>query len=264
MSITEGQFGVTDWAWPIVSSGGGGVGPAPSAITHTAEDNGNGTATVTISGGSSGATNVAWTLPTTGGDWTNQGSRVGNGTVIISLTDGRYFVYVRSTLNSQDYSSAPSLLRMGVGSESGLEHSPAHILAVWLWGTGIGTEPEVPPLAWPIYYSIEPDVPDNVITVYDTSGRLDGRIQITGEMVEHPGLMFKVRSATHEAGYAKAHELKTLLDEGLYLDPVNVNGTEYEIHSLTRTGGILVLGRSPYSNRKEFTLNAVVSLRQTS
>lgn len=66
---------------------------APPTLTVT--DNGNGTATATITGSTAGTTNTVKYQPVNGylgtDDWTTGGSRVGNGSVTITLAAGYYW-----------------------------------------------------------------------------------------------------------------------------------------------------------------------------
>lgn len=146
-----------------------------------------------------------------------------------------------------------------------LDHSPAEVVCNLLIGLGLGTDPTADE-AWPIFTTQEPDgpdVPDSVITVYDTAGRQHGRSQVDGEVQEHRGVMIRVRDANHPDGHAKANEIAIALDETVYQDAVVVGAATYLVHAISRAGSINVLGKEPTSNRNLFTINALVSLKQT-
>jgi hypothetical protein len=120
---------------------------------------------------------------------------------------------------------------------------------------------------WPIYCAGEPDSPDEVITVYDTSDRSDGRSMITGETCYHRGVQLRVRARDHLAGRVRAESLRHFLDEGIYRNGVTVPdlvGTgshSYCVHCVSNTM-ILTLGKEiPASKRSLFTVNATVVLR---
>ncbi len=147
-----------------------------------------------------------------------------------------------------------------------LAHSPADVVRHLLvdLGGGVLGGGAVPWTggAWPIYVSSEPDDPDSVITIFDTAGITQGRI-FQGEIQEHQGFQVRVRDANHVDGYTKANALAVLLDESS--DRVNVTfaSTNYFVHAITRTTGVLVLGKNvPIDKRNVFTINAIVALRQ--
>lgn len=67
----------------------------PATPTITFADDGDGTGgTLTIADGDAGVTNTAFYQSPWGTSWTSGGSRSGNGTVALTLTAGRYYVYV--------------------------------------------------------------------------------------------------------------------------------------------------------------------------
>jgi len=150
-----------------------------------------------------------------------------------------------------------------------LDHSPADVIRCLLIDLGHGTTPSASS-AWPIYVSIEPDTPDSVITVYDTSGVLHGRSQISGEMFEHPGIQIRIRSPEHPAGYRKADSIKEALDKSIKYtgvtveDQVGTGSGNYLVYSVSRKGSVNDLGRdTAASKRHVFTINATIALKQT-
>lgn len=80
--------------------GGGGSTP-PATPTLSVTPNGDGTATATISGSTGGSTNEIEVAPlgVNGSEaWTNAGSRLGDGTVTLTLANGSYLARCQSTL----------------------------------------------------------------------------------------------------------------------------------------------------------------------
>jgi hypothetical protein len=152
-----------------------------------------------------------------------------------------------------------------------LKHNPAQILVALLRaltpGTGTGTSPESP---WAMFDSFEPSSPDNCITVYDTTGRMQGRIQSTGEVQGFQGIQLRIRATDSSLGYAKAQELQTLLDEEVSYNEVTVEDSTsgstatYVVYAVTRTTDIIPLGTEPGTSRYLYTINAVMSLRTVS
>jgi hypothetical protein len=142
-----------------------------------------------------------------------------------------------------------------------LSHSPADVLRWLLIAGGIGTDPSLGE-AWPIYASDEPDLPDNLLTLYDTAGVTQGRLQETGETAEHRGVMVQIRGIDQPTTWAKADAARVYLDESVHNQVITVGASEYIVHAVTRKSGPISLGREPTTNRFLFTLNAVMSLRQ--
>lgn len=137
--------------------------------------------------------------------------------------------------------------------------SPAEIIRQLLVDLELGSGS--PPGPWPVFATTEPDAPDDVITVADTTPLLQGRVHVTGEQPDNPGFQVRVRSGTHNPGYVKAAEIADALSRRATRAVVTVGDRTYLIQSVTRTTGVIPLGReSPASRRRLFTLNAVMSL----
>jgi hypothetical protein len=114
---------------------------------------------------------------------------------------------------------------------------------------------------WPAYASQEPNQPDEVITVYDTAGILQGRIQLSGDTVEQSGIQIRVRANTRQAGYDKVKAIELAFATAVYKATLMLGDSTYTIHSLTQRSSILELGRDPNnSDRYLFTVNYTVSL----
>lgn len=118
-------------------------GAAPDTPSLAVVDNANGTATATVSSSTSGSSNVVWTLLTSATSWVNSGSRSSDGTVTLTLSDGIYWSYVVSTLNSQDETSAPvGPFRVTSGTQALLEkiltQVQSDVQALALTGIGSG------------------------------------------------------------------------------------------------------------------------------
>ena len=145
-----------------------------------------------------------------------------------------------------------------------LTHSPADVMRWLLIDMGHGTDPATEPLGlWPAYAGGEPATPDEVITVYDTAGVIDGFTMTDGEAQERHGIQIRVRSATHRRGYNKSRAIAVALDQDVYQETVTIDGTAYLVWTATRTTDVLAIGKeSPTSKRSIFTLNALVSMRQ--
>ena len=145
-----------------------------------------------------------------------------------------------------------------------LLHSPARIMQAALVGAGLAGDPGVSPLpAWPAYCANEPDVPDECLTVYDTQGYDDGRLAITGELVEFPGLSLRIRAGSYETGYAKADAVGKAID-ALPVVEVDLSPASYVLLSVKRNGPPIPLNGPPGSKRKLFTQNMIIVVRRLS
>lgn len=145
---------------------------------------------------------------------------------------------------------------------SALDHSPAYVLSKALTALALTVEPPAEP--WPSYATKEPDLPDDCVTVYNTQGRDNGRIMISGERVEQHGIQIRVRCQDPTEGYTKANEIATSLDEDLYALHLTVGAHTYLIHCFNRTGDIIDLGEErPNSARSVYTFNGLLVIKKT-
>jgi hypothetical protein len=146
-----------------------------------------------------------------------------------------------------------------------LLHSPADIVRNLLVSLGLGTYPTDPPGTWPIYATVEPSLPDNCITVFDTGSTSSGRIHTSGEQQEHHGIQIRIRSTTHIVGYPRARALAIAIDENIYQEVVAIENTTYLVHCINRVGDVISLGKEvPTTKRNLYTINAMVSVRTVS
>lgn len=113
---------------------------------------------------------------------------------------------------------------------------------------------------WGVYVGREPEKPDNVITVYRTAGTLQGRLHNTGGIVEHYGLLIRVRGRSYPTAETKIQEITDNLDEEVKDQSVSVShqdGTFVRtIHSFTRTSSVIPLGVDESNGSRDlFTVN---------
>lgn len=151
-----------------------------------------------------------------------------------------------------------------------LTNSPADVLRYALIAAGGGSLPSSGN-AWPIAAWQESDLPDNFITLYDTSGNIDGRFQNNGAVQEHPGIQIRVRALNPSDGNTKIRDLLDIIDlqirETLVTcnHPVGTGVSMYLIHNVSRKGTVLSLGKdTPTTKRALFTVNLTISLSQIS
>lgn len=150
-----------------------------------------------------------------------------------------------------------------------LLHSPADIIRQLLVDLGLGNDSNSN--TWPTFVGSEPGSPDNVLTVFNTAGRDQGRHMIDGTRQTFPGVQIRVRSALPAVGYSKAGTIADALDASVYNRTVNVetiNGVaaaSYTVHALSRTTDVLDIGKDvPNSRRSIYTINATVTLKRNS
>lgn len=148
-----------------------------------------------------------------------------------------------------------------------LTHSPAQIVRQLLIDLDLGSS--IPAQTWAVHAYVEPDRPDDCITVYDTSMVGDGRIMASGEVQGREGVMIRVRSAPYigsneeHPGWNKANDIAATLDEDVLDDTVTISGVNYTVHSASRVSGPIYVGvDAPDTKRHVFTINPTISVRQ--
>lgn len=140
-----------------------------------------------------------------------------------------------------------------------LTHSPARIIRQLLIDLGLGSNGGT----WPVFYAMEPNAPDNCISVFDTTGTSDGRSMIDGELFGHEGFQVRVRAQDHDTGWTKADAIQKGLAEDVSLETVTVASSRYTVYAVTRISDVLPLGRQvPQSMRSIFTINATLAVNQ--
>lgn len=144
-------------------------------------------------------------------------------------------------------------------------HPPALILAQALIDLGLLTRHDSEK-DWPVFVDQMPDAPDELASLRDTPGILDGRLMEDGRYVEHPGfqLRVRVRADQYLRGWQKANALHNAL-AALRRETV-VLGKEFdeashEIVSVTLSGPVLPIGQDPDTQRRHnFTINGRITL----
>jgi hypothetical protein len=142
-----------------------------------------------------------------------------------------------------------------------LAHTPARVLAQVLIDLGLATNPEAATLGpWPVYAGKEPDEPDDAMTIYDTAGRDQGRVNPDSTRLELYGVQVRVRSAVRQDSYVQSWAVAAALD-ALYWRTVVVEVESYLLRNVARAGPPAVLGTdSPRTGRWLCTTNFLLSL----
>lgn len=140
-----------------------------------------------------------------------------------------------------------------------LDHSPADIIAQLLEDFGYTS----------VFVGSSPDLPDEMITVFDTAQVDTGRNMTDGERWEKYGIMIRVRSTTQYAAGRLAREIAVRLDKEVYDEVVNMEfltGTDtsqYLVHAVQRVSGPISLGHEvPSSRRFVYTINVLAGIDQ--
>ena len=143
-----------------------------------------------------------------------------------------------------------------------LDHSPAAVIQQMLIDLSLATDP-VNNGAWPVFVSNEMDTPDSCITIYDTDGLLEGRIQVSGQVIEKPGLQFRFRAARPDTCFVKANAVMVAMEGSVNLLSVTISTSNYLVHAIDRVGSLISLGReADVSNRHIYVFNATVTLNK--
>ena len=140
-----------------------------------------------------------------------------------------------------------------------MKSSPAKIVSTWLRLMSLGSNPDNN-TDWPVTYGSQPTDPDNIITVYNTVGRQDGRLMATGEVIQHPGIQIRIRATDEDTGWGKAKELCDALDALTRVDVATDEGVA-TIQNASRVGDIIPLGNDRETQRQLFTINLVVTIK---
>jgi hypothetical protein len=144
-----------------------------------------------------------------------------------------------------------------------LAHTVAEVVRRLLVDLGVGTS-RANNLPWSAYHGTEPPTPDDVLTVFTTTGRNDGRAMLDGRLWQHFGFQVRVRSAGQASGALKADEVRTTLAMAVYDEVVTLDATHYLVHCCGGLGEVLPLGPEVGGGRGRylFTVNGLVSLKQ--
>jgi len=108
------------------------------------------------------------------------------------------------------------------------------------------------------------DTPDDTTSVFDTAGRLDGRLMESGKVIEHYGIQIQVRGKVYLSTFQRALDIADFLD-ATKKESVAIGSDEvYTIWNVSRTGAIVPVGIETVDDRRRhlFTLNYVITVSQ--
>ena len=147
-----------------------------------------------------------------------------------------------------------------------LRHNPADIIRYFLIAKGVGVRPSAGG-EWPVYADFIPDgpnIPDEVLCVFDTKPKTQGRIQVTGEVQEFYGINIQIRCKVPSEGKYLGSQIIPVLDTNKNITVTHPDtANTYLISAITRKSGVLGLGKeSSGALRNLFSINAIASIRQ--
>ncbi len=141
-----------------------------------------------------------------------------------------------------------------------LNHSPADIVRRVLIDRGYGVLPPARP--WPMFIASEPDHPDDVITLYDTSSQNDGREMAEGESIKHHGFQIRLSATVHKIGYQKARTIAVGMDKNVFQALAVIDNSEYLVQCLVRKSNVIPLGKDvPTAKHSLFTINGLAVIK---
>lgn len=136
------------------------------------------------------------------------------------------------------------------------------IIHALLINRGVLSDPEGD-LDWKGFYGYMPDGPqvgNNIGTVVDSSGTKQGRLMVSGEVMERHGFQITLRAQDYQEGISKGRKIEEVLDT-FYNELIDVNGDIIvKVHSVTRTSSILFLGFEEKSQRALFSINGLATI----
>lgn len=132
--------------------------------------------------------------------------------------------------------------------------SPADIIAKFLKDRSLSDA------SWPVSVSAVPktDAP-NYLTVFDTGADQDGRIQKTGERIEHPTVQVRIQSKDYPTGWAKGKAVQAALDD-IHNTVVTIGTTDYTVQAATVYMPLVKIGETEQYARQVFTTNVRLTL----
>ena len=149
-----------------------------------------------------------------------------------------------------------------------LNHAPSEIIQQALIDGSMGSLPSAED-DWPIYSDNEPDSPDDLIFVSDTTGIVEGRTGPDGETIEQEGIQITVRSAHPREGFVKARAIaKWIDDQDKYnvtlLETTGTGEHTYRIEALNRVGSVMPIGREQNASKRYLTVaNYLAAINET-
>ena len=141
-----------------------------------------------------------------------------------------------------------------------LTHTPSEIVLQVLLTKQLVTEPSDDD-EWPGFYNHHPIEPIDLVCVYDTAGKIQGKTHVDGETQSHDGFNIRVRSERTTDGYAKASIIFNKISPVTRYE-IRIDSSVYRVQAITFTSPVFSLGKDPESESRLHTLNGVISVRE--
>ncbi len=146
-----------------------------------------------------------------------------------------------------------------------LSHLPSDIIRQLLIDLMLGTDGTLDD--WPIYTTASPNTPSDVIILFQTEGKFQGRDMFSGAIQGHYGINIAVRGEDIETTGDKAQDIADAMDSTVDRDIVSMTSpiNTYQIEAITRTSDPLHVGKEQPEGRWElFSINLIVAMYQAS
>jgi hypothetical protein len=140
---------------------------------------------------------------------------------------------------------------------------PSFILRQLLADLGLVVLPDgTESTPWQGHCVAEPNLPDQVVTLYDTSASDQGRVMYTGERVEDRGCQIRIRGGKYQNdAFLKGKQIADCLDQQVRRTLVVVGANEYMVHAINRKSDVTYIGEdTPTARRKVFTINVTMTV----
>lgn len=140
-----------------------------------------------------------------------------------------------------------------------IEHNGSQVLVPYLISKGVASTPGTNN-PWPAYTNFLPEMPNEALCVFDTTGEIQGREMRGGAWLEKPGIQVMIRAMTNANGTNRGLKISNALKE-LYMFNVTLATPtkQYQIHSFQRTSPIYPLGQEEGGARLLYTLNGLIT-----
>lgn len=151
------------------------------------------------------------------------------------------------------------------GNDPGEPLTPAFILRSCFIDFGLVSYPirsNAVTVPVPCYVCSMPDMPNELVCLRDSIGRMFGRGARTGKMCVYPGVIVVVRSSDEVNGYLRANAIASALDTQNF--PITTvapdDGSIYHLMNIRRTTPIVSLGEEVGKKRFLWTINVELVL----
>jgi hypothetical protein len=233
------------------------IGPATAAATALAFTGYAGHAAPTI-GPATALAHATFVAPVfTGSAAVTIGHATGSATAI--FTAHVYLGVGRATVGPATAAATATFVASTASIPRYLNHSPAEITAKMMADMGITEAFDGD--NWPTLVNSEPNLPDNCITVYDTTPRVDARFMTNGAWGRHHGIQIRVRGTTSPVAWTRLNAIYEQLDRDAYTETVALDSNTYEVHAFHGSVPTFMGKDVPGGKRTFWVLNGTITIR---